>query len=92
MRQQIDTSKKFLDKINEHLDGDEMKELSKRESRSALRSLAETLRIVASVQSDAAKFNHVAKPKETEEASGRISLFVSVSPLKPQEPLNVTGT
>ena len=91
MRQQISTSQKFFDVINDHLDSGELDNLSKKDSRSALRSLAETLRIVSDVQAKASCFS-TPKPREQDEQSGKLSLFVSVAPLPPQEMRNVTGT
>ena len=92
MRRQIEVSKKFIDKIEGHLD--DISDLSKKEQRQVLRSLAETMSVVSNVQSKAAQFDHIAKPKPQEEANGRINLFVSCQPLKVSDrPLqDVTGT
>ena len=85
MRDQVRISKKFMEKISEDIDGPELEELSGQERRRALRSYAETLKIVSDVQKTACLFDHVSKPKPAEESNARVSLFLQCAPIRVSE-------
>jgi hypothetical protein len=81
MRKQLTTAGKFMDKIEEHLKDVTDEKLNRAEQRKTLRSLAETMKIVADVQAKAAGFDLVNKPKPPEDTGGRVNLFVQCSPI-----------
>jgi len=81
MRQQISVAGKFMARISTHLDDISDEKMSRIEQRKTMRSLAETLKTVADVQSKAAVFTAVPKQREREDQNGRISLFVNCAPV-----------
>ena len=88
MRQQLDVTSKFMNKINEHVDL--IDDMSRTEQRKTLRSLAETMKVVSDVQAKAAMFDHVSKPQPIETGNNRISLFVNCVPVGVAPQMNGT--
>ena len=79
MRKHIDVADKMINEAEALIDCPEYHNSTREKKRKDLGSLARTVEVLTNIQARAAKFDHVAKPKD--EGPTKVSLFVNMVPL-----------